>query len=1037
MNRNLVVQDISNRLQPILSKKTSVFLAVWGEPGIGKTHTAQAALREIACRSISLAATTSFEKILKLLPKPQKLPTWVQIQLQRIDKQETIPKKAIFESLIAVITHLVPFVLHLEDLHEMSSEQQAELNQLTQALTRVRGVGLLATSRTCPEDFPIQLFLEQATTEEIRDLLTKEMATQIPQSALDWILQRSQGNPLFALEFLRYLTRAGSLWSDGTQWYWRAPNNDFLPLTVQALIEQRLQQVNQDSALQSILTIRALLPAEPFANFESVWQALSEVSASDWQEKYGILQIQKLLINHNFVHPLFNEVIQQQISMSQKQKFAKQLIQILKTIQPEIAVSYLDMAQLPNHQAVEILELAIADAIRTGKRTLQAQLQVQIVKLLPIEKQVLAAIKAGEALMQVGRNATEIAHWANSLSPNNLDIVRILVKSTYNTGQTPHGFEILRAVSADQQETSRWKALYFETLVAAANYQEAVNYWQTNSDLHAIAQAGTLERVIIAYREIGQHSEGNKILHQALNRTDLTEQEHIGLLEQKANALIMQGQLQEAFDLLGQLVEKAKQLEMLDSITVFLYNRANIGRVIGQFSIARDSILEALVLTHQAGHIVRGAWMQNILGMLQTDLGEYQAAESTLLEARDIHLRQNFPSAISSCAKALTRLYCIWQQPYSEFMARKYSKEAMLLDRQEQTPMSLTLGLLGCAEVEAHYGQSQDALTFCNQALEIIRSKSVAPLEAAAYLLRGRIYKKINDTMSAESDLLQALSFSQKTKSEIEIHLIELQLADLSQNKNTLQDKLNYFQKQSLYGHIQEFMVTQTTTQTPSNNTMQINVLGTINLENAQQPLKIRGRKRLECLAYLLETRLVGRSEATTADLCQALYPELSDSESKAALKQLVFQIRTQIGTEIIQSTTNGYTLGEISSDIELFLKNQDSSLWRGAYLSGFGQGWFSTVQETLLYALKNTVEILAESNPQEAARLGMIWREIEPYDLEALELTMRAYQSAGHNSSMKKLFDTARSQFLEVGIELSHLASDFLQQKDLVITSR
>jgi DNA-binding SARP family transcriptional activator len=1037
MNRNLVVQNISNRLQPILSRKTSIFVAIWGEPGIGKTHTAQVALREIACRSLSVSATASLETILKLLPRPQTLPAWAETQLQRIYKQETIPKKAVFESLITVITHLVPFVLHLEDLHEMTDEQQTELNQLTQALARVRGVGLLATSRTRPENFPIQLYLEPVPVEEIRELLTKELAAQIPHSASDWILQRSQGNPLFALEFLRYLTRSGSLWSDGTQWYWRAPNTDFLPLTIQALIEQRLQQINQDTALQAILMARALLPRESFANFESVWQALSEVKASDWQEKLGILQTQKLLINNDFAHPLFYEVIRQQISMPQQQKFAKRLIQMLEITQPDIAVHYLDMAQLPNHQVANLLELAVAHAARTGQRTLQAQLQTRVVKLLPIDKQVDAAIQAGEALHKVGRDATEIAQWAVSLAPDNLDAVRILVKSTHYTGQTPKGFEILGAVSAKLQATSPWKAMYFETLVAAANYQEAVNYWQANVDLHAFARVGTLERVIIAFREIGQHHEGNEILNQALHRTDLNEQERVGLLEQKANALIMQGELHQAFELLGQLVDQAKQLEMLDSLTVFLYNRANIGRVIGQFLIARDSILESLTLTHQAGHIVRGAWMQTILGMLQTDLGEYQAAESTLLEARDIHLRQNFPSAISSCAQALTRLYCVWQQPYSEFMARKYSKEAMLLERQEQTPMSLTLGLLGSAEVEVRYGQSGDALILCNQAIEIICNKSVAPLEAAAYLLRGRINKKLNASIEAKSDLLQALSMSQKTKSEIEINLIELHLADLLQDTKKFHEKLQYFQQQNLRGHIEEFLSDQTPAQKISENTMQINVLGAISLENGQQPIKIRGRKRLECLAYLLETRVVGRSEATTADLCQALYPELSDGESKAALKQLIFQIRTQMGAEIVQSTTNGYVLGAISSDIELFLQNNDSSLWRGAYLSGFGQGWFSSVQETLLYALKNTVEILAESNPQEAARLGMIWLEIEPYDLEALELTMRAYQSAGQNSSLKKLYDTSRVQLLEVGIELSHLANDFLQQRNLVISNR
>jgi tetratricopeptide (TPR) repeat protein len=301
-------------------------------------------------------------------------------------------------------------------------------------------------------------------------------------------------------------------------------------------------------------------------------------------------------------------------------------------------------------------------------------------------------------------------------------------------------------MSNELQTSSQWKAMYCETLVAAASYQEAITYWQQNPDLHLNAQIATLEQVVIALREIGQFEQADEVLNQALQRSDLTEQERVGLLEQQANAAIMRGELSRAYDLLGEIAEQAKKLEMLDSLTVFLYNRANIGRVLGHYQAARESITQALELTAQAGHVVRGAWMQNILGMLQTDLGDYQAAETTLLEARDVHLRQNFPSAISGCAEILTRLYCVWQQPYSALMARKYSLEALHLERKEQTPLSLPLGFMGVAEVELKFGSPTDALNLCNQAFTVVKERAVAPLEASVYLLRGRIYHKLGNT---------------------------------------------------------------------------------------------------------------------------------------------------------------------------------------------------------------------------------------------------------------------------------------------------
>ncbi|MBC7647371.1 MAG: hypothetical protein H7095_09670, partial [Pseudopedobacter sp.] len=40
-----------------------------------------------------------------------------------------------------------------------------------------------------------------------------------PPEAHDWIYSRTKGHPQFALEYVRYLTRQGFLWSDGKRWH--------------------------------------------------------------------------------------------------------------------------------------------------------------------------------------------------------------------------------------------------------------------------------------------------------------------------------------------------------------------------------------------------------------------------------------------------------------------------------------------------------------------------------------------------------------------------------------------------------------------------------------------------------------------------------------------------------------------------------------------------------------------------------------------------------------------------------------------------
>jgi hypothetical protein len=178
-----------------------------------------------------------------------------------------------------------------------------------------------------------------------------------------------------------------------------------------------------------------------------------------------------------------------------------------------------------------------------------------------------------------------------------------------------------------------------------------------------------------------------------------------------------------------------------------------------------------------------------------------------------------------------------------------------------------------------------------------------------------------------------------------------------------------------------------------------------------------RAQKRLEILAYLLETRIAGRSGASTLDLLDALYPGEGELETRNTLKQQVYLIRSSLSADSIVSTPFGYALGNVGSDAEDVLTSDQSALWRGPYLGGIGNGWYAGVTDALSLRLRSSITALLESDPVEAARLGAILVEMEPYDADALRLAVQTLEAAGNPKAARRTLEAGRARLAEIGM--------------------
>ena len=198
-----------------------------------------------------------------------------------------------------------------------------------------------------------------------------------------------------------------------------------------------------------------------------------------------------------------------------------------------------------------------------------------------------------------------------------------------------------------------------------------------------------------------------------------------------------------------------------------------------------------------------------------------------------------------------------------------------------------------------------------------------------------------------------------------------------------------------------------------------------------QEAQPVRGRKRQELLAFLLEQRIAGHQEVSKLDLIDALYPDTDETQANANLKETVRAIRAQFGTDVIQTQGNSYSLGEIGSDAETFLHTGDTSLWRGAHLEG--EALFETdgfARENLHLALLGQAQTILETNPEETLRVGKILLAFDVFNLEHLELCVRALQLRNNHKSLNRLYTDTRNQLLEVAESIPERWQDFLADR-------
>lgn len=1018
--------DLGKRLKGLLLKRSGLTVGLWGEAGVGKTHAAQALLRQTPCPSFSLHAATPLGRWPTLLPRPKTLELWVERILGRMASDQAVTNQV--EALGAMLAKLAPVVLHLEDLHEAQPEQLSSILALAHIVRRSKGVGLLVNSRgELPAPFEA-IRLAPLLPPESRDLLQSHAGAELPAGATEWIFSKAAGNPLFTLEYFRHLSRMGNLWNDGQGWHWRAPQGQSMPLTVEALLEQALHRVIAKPSLGGVLYSKALLPKGASSVLVGKLAGIGHDETTEAERELGRRGV---LAGEDFAHPLFREVALQTLPLQKLQTLSRRAVDMFAE-DPVQAAAYVEDAGLAPEQTFALLRQAAAAASsgdQAGRFLLRALEYVTSAERQAFTLEVAQTISDTHTETAIGLLEQSLRD-----HPQDAEAIYTLSNLLAREFRRKEAKAVFAQLPLEQQQSPRGRLAWLEILSYFQEDEEAIRLWREQFDRDA-SDPKVVGAVANAMGRLAQFAEATQLCQQALEQPELEPWERIrltntlGLIHDGSNAHAL---AEQAF---SQVIALMERHGMAQRKFVPLYNRALARKWMGRFGEARADAEEACKLAAEAGQPHSLAQSLSALSELTLEQGHYQKAEDLLHQAEAIYTQSSVSIFNVDLYNNLVTLYLEWHTPHSGLLALKYAHKVVEAARSINNPTWLATALTSAAMVEVAVGNVSRGLGLLEEAQQLVEELNTSYERYLLDWARARAALQQGQSQRALALLRQAQDTAAQLHHPLDFNKLGLEIAHLLGDLEAAQRCLKWFEQNGLGNgvNLAHRLFPELTQQAPSMqtvenvNSIRLEVLGPLQIVQNGEATALRGRKRQELLALLLEARLSGRTEVSRLSLLEALYPSDDELKASAALKQLVRSLRDSLGEAAIQTTGSGYTLGAVDSDAEMFLRYGDLSLWRGVYLEGLSQG--GSVADSLYLSLKLKTEAVLSTDPKEAARLGRILLEADPYSLEYLHVCLSAYKAADNYKTIGRLYAQARERMLEVGEQLPLQWAEFVRQ--------
>jgi tetratricopeptide (TPR) repeat protein len=1000
-------------LKPVLSKHRGLALGVWGEAGIGKSHTVASLLNKLPCQRLSLHATTPFASFLTQLTRPKKLPLWAEKTLEKAQQGEKVENVNLVSAVGVALSGLAPFVLHLEDIHEASAERLEFLKDLAQTLQKLKGVGLLVTSRQELVEPFRAVKLEPLTKEASDRLLEGELSTSLPKEALEFIYGRAAGNPLFTLEYVRFLARQGYLWNDGRAWHWRKPEQERMPVVVEALLEEIIRQAKRVPVQGYVLESKALLP---LGATDALWAKVARVSAEELTITSNVLTRQGVFSGATFAHPLFKEVTLQTLSPERKRNLSRRAIYALED-DPVQAAFFVEEAELDDDKNLALLKRA---AQKTDDRLQASGFLAKAVDFAIGEEKGQLALEVARQFVDINvKQAHDFASIAARFSQTYHQATMLKTELLAEQGHVEEAVKLLGGLGLNSLDKTRQCIRMY---ALAGQKDKVYQLVQSTPELLEEKDSFTIKHYIHALLLKGLRVEAEVLIRKNLDSENLGAVDRAGLLQLQALLVGAHGDSRGMAALLAEALSLLENTNNLGLKYTLLFNRGMALLDIDQYDECKRCFQEARETSLNLGDNLSAAGVQSYLAQLLYMEGQYEKAEQLLIENIDYLQSAEISQELKFTCEHLAELYNNWLPLHGKASALKYAHRALEYSNHLGQKIGKADSLVVLAKVELLSNNVDKALHIAKEATAIYEEYQ-PEAKYQSVCVEAVILKTLNDETANETLQLAKAQIHQ-FGSKYQAQCFELELDRLDNNSERAKQRMQWFEECGLLNGVNiakryfpELLVVENSPVIPvMEDAVRLNVLGVTQLRKKGKQENVKGQKRQAFFALLLEGKISGRTEVSRLELLSTLYADEDELNAVSSLKGLVKVLRATFGANAILTTASGYALGDIETDAEMFLKTRDTRLWRGVYLEGLTVEGQDTVRETLYALLFEKAKELLETNPKEAARVGKILLESDPYNQDYLNLCLQALRVSSNHRSLTRLYADSRKKLAEVG---------------------
>lgn len=1021
---------LDSRLRQMVSRRASLAVCLWGDPGIGKSFRVDALLRSLPCVSLKVTSGNVMQGLIQVLPTPvASLPVWASRRLEDARVGKLFDVVQIAEAISAQLETIKPVLVVIEDVHRAGEDALRFLISLRDGVARSRGVALLTTSRITPADSTgfEAVQLEALDPEKVRLMLEAGAGASLPEAAHDWIWQRSQGNPLFALEYFGFLSRQGFLWNDARRWRWREPTDAGLPTNLEGLLVRTLEAAMDGPDSRMLLEALAVLPE---GLPEWVVQATTELDSERFTTAMAQLEGLAVLRQGHFAHPLYRDAMLARVSLLQRRQLARRGLKAIDAEpQPQVilAAELLEMAALEPQVTLERLLRAADSAQMHGDLIAAAKLRARAVDhahgatrgvLAFMAAQQMLPIHLGEASRLAG-----VAHLERREDP---EVLWLHAECLVRTGEAAQAERLLETVYVFKTEV--WWARLLRFRVQQHDFAAAAKLWASQPQWQDAAQALVRRDAAWSLALLGELDHAEEILEKALEPEPSPTD--VALLQVALGFLrTLQGRALEASTLIAPAIETLETLAAPRDLARALELHAEVLEQLGDFPGAASAAERAVRVRGELGDALGVTRAQSRLASVLLELGEYERSEDLLLEGYALLERLNADTAMALWEAQLANLYSEWLSPYRASLALRHAQGALERARKSGSPVLLGDALTSAGLIEAQHGDANIALALSLEALQLAEDlghSDEAALEnlahAAALEALGQRDEALNRYEQAVAQLRKAgLASSERYALEVD---------RLRHDEHAARER---FERFNSIGHVHAanlarryFPNLESAVKVGS---LELQVLGPLRVVRDSQTVRLNTRTGRAMLGFLLGARLSGRGGCSSLELCDALWPDLDERSAQTNLKHLVYRLRSSLGSGSILRLPDGYSLGAVESDAERFLASPQVSLWRGVCFEDLTEDALpAESRQNLIRALKAQVQALLESDPRAAVKPARLLVANEPYDLAALRLLCRALHQNQNRRDLAQVYADAQQRMLEVGEEIPESWQAFLE---------